>query len=904
MKKINVVVVFIFLLFQFIPQHVSAENQLSKVDKGNPAFVYSHSEEFVPLYESLDDEDAIVAELENFTPVLLLEEEKEYSLVEIVSNEGETLEEYESMSGYLLSDFLISEEEMSLLLESVHDELAHLEEEASIEEASTEKQSNEESDEVSVENEDVTEAEAVDEVVEEDMDNLRLDEEEKPETHSEEKKVKEVEAEELPTELADEEEIESTIATFSAFSMSSQMVTTSSNQQLRGIALQTTTNVVESPSSNAKVLRSYNQGHILRYSPYNSNYHVATVYLNGVAHTGYINTKDVDTVVSTQVNKEGYGLKDPTPVYSSTSLNSDILRTYNQGHLLKFKTFTTEWYEATVYIDGSPTTGYIHVNDVGNNPPVQEKEVELQGVALQAPTNVYSQTTKSSNVLRSYNKGHLLRFKEHNSQWYIATVIINGVQHTGYIHVNDVDVANGNQEQLRGVAIKDTAKVYASTSKSSAILRSYNKGHILQFRSFTSEWYQATVILNGVARTGYIHINDVGPVNQNGVSDLRGVALKSTTHVYAEASRNASSLKGYNSGQILRYRAYSASWFEATVIVNGVAQTGYIHIDDVDTADVIQKSDRGIALQQVTHVFSQPSLSSSVRRSYNQGHILQYRSFTSEWYEATVVVNGIRQTGYIHVSHVESLPLSQRTINGAANTTSTNVYTRASRNSGVLRSYTFGSRLIYRTFTSEWYEATVYINGSPQTGYIHKDDVISLQGKTIILDPGHGAHDSGGIANGMREKDVVLDISLRAETLLKNAGAEVIMTRRTDIFLTLAERAAIANNSNADIFISVHTNIFDGTAQGTETFWHGRHEREDSIKLAHALQNAVISKIGTHYRRVAEGNYHVIRETTIPSALLEVGFKDHPADAAKLRSDQYRQLSAEGIYIGVLNYFQ
>lgn len=188
-----------------------------------------------------------------------------------------------------------------------------------------------------------------------------------------------------------------------------------------------------------------------------------------------------------------------------------------------------------------------------------------------------------------------------------------------------------------------------------------------------------------------------------------------------------------------------------------------------------------------------------------------------------------------------------------------------------------------------------YISSNPKAG--------PLSGKVIVLDPGHGGRDPGASANGIVEKELVLDVALRTKKLLEDAGAIVIMTRTTDIFLELAERAAIANSSNADIFISIHANKFNGSANGTETFYHSKYERNNSSKLAHSLQSSMVSKLGTSYRRVAEGDYHVIRETTIPSALIELGFMDHSGDAAKLKQTKYRNLAAEAILEGIKNYF-
>ncbi|MBU9721748.1 MULTISPECIES: peptidoglycan-binding protein [Bacillaceae] len=196
------------------------------------------------------------------------------------------------------------------------------------------------------------------------------------------------------------------------------------------------------------------------------------------------------------------------------------------------------------------------------------------------------------------------------------------------------------------------------------------------------------------------------------------------------------------------------------------------------------------------------------------------------------------------------------------------------------------------------------VNGIADEVTLAKVEEIFSRARIIVLDPGHGAKDPGGRANGLVEKSVVLDISLRARDLLQAAGYVVIMTRSTDEYLTLEERAKIGNTSNADIFISVHANIFNGTANGTETFWNNNHKGSDSRRLAHAVQNAVVSNIGTNSRRVDQASFHVIRETKIPSILLEVGFLDHSADAGKLKQSTYRQRAAQGILEGVNEYFK
>ena len=440
-------------------------------------------------------------------------------------------------------------------------------------------------------------------------------------------------------------------------------------------------------------------------------------------------------------------------------------------------------------------------------------------------------------------------------------------------------------------------------STASSVLKSYKQGHILKFQSHNSDWYVATVYIGGKPQTGYIHVSDVDLLIDQ--QRLVGYGAVQPVNVYQSPARNTGVLKSYNRGAKLIYRTFSSQWHEATVIINGKAQTGYIHVNDVGLElPVVQTPIKGVAISKLVSVYSTTSTNSAKLKTYSQGHVLLYRPFNSAWYEATVYVNGKARTGYINRNDVENVVTKSKTVRGVAVNSPTRVYSKASTSSKTLKSYSFGKGLTYRTFTDSWYEATVYVNGKPTTGYIHKNHIVNVTGKKIVLDPGHGGSDSGAKALGIVEKTLNLDIALRTKNLLENAGFSVVMTRTTDTYVSLAGRAAIANNSNADIFISIHGNAFNGSANGVETFWYGKFEKANSIRLANLLQDNVVSKTNISHRRVAEGNYHVIRETEIPSALLEVGFIDNPSDAAKLKQSKYKQLAAEGIMLGVLDYFR
>lgn len=180
-----------------------------------------------------------------------------------------------------------------------------------------------------------------------------------------------------------------------------------------------------------------------------------------------------------------------------------------------------------------------------------------------------------------------------------------------------------------------------------------------------------------------------------------------------------------------------------------------------------------------------------------------------------------------------------------------------------------------------------------------------IQGRTIVIDPGHGGRDPGAVAFGVREKDVVLATGLILEKKLKDAGVNVIMTRSTDVFIELADRVAIAQNASADAFISLHVNAAgSNAAHGTETYWNRTNSSEESKELAEKIQKHLIQKLKTRDRGVKEANFHVIRNTQMPSVLVELGFVTNEAEAKRLATQKFHEDAAEAIFQGIVEFYR
>src|SRR5256714_13670917 len=152
------------------------------------------------------------------------------------------------------------------------------------------------------------------------------------------------------------------------------------------------------------------------------------------------------------------------------------------------------------------------------------------------------------------------------------------------------------------------------------------------------------------------------------------------------------------------------------------------------------------------------------------------------------------------------------------------------------------------------------------------------QSRTIIIDPGHGGHDRGGVpGQRISEKDKCLDVGLRLRRLLMASGYRVIMTRESDVFIPLPTRVAIANAHPGASFVSIHFNCASRSgANGIETYYY----RSDSARLAQSIHRNVVSGAPSENRGIRRRGFYVLRRTAIPSVLVECGFLTNPTEGS------------------------
>ena len=193
--------------------------------------------------------------------------------------------------------------------------------------------------------------------------------------------------------------------------------------------------------------------------------------------------------------------------------------------------------------------------------------------------------------------------------------------------------------------------------------------------------------------------------------------------------------------------------------------------------------------------------------------------------------------------------------------------------------------------------------------------------KVVYLDAGHGGYDPGASYFGISEKSLTLAIQSRVKDKLEAEGYQVVTTRTSDTYVDLTDRSRAANASESDIFVSIHINASGSSAaQGIETYYYQPYAEYPSRinatyhanptrlsmsdTLANAIQSSLINATGAQNQGVKRQTFAVLRETTSPAVLLELGFLSNPQEAARLNTSAYQETLANAIVAGIKSYYE
>jgi N-acetylmuramoyl-L-alanine amidase len=347
----------------------------------------------------------------------------------------------------------------------------------------------------------------------------------------------------------------------------------------------------------------------------------------------------------------------------------------------------------------------------------------------------------------------------------------------------------------------------------------------------------------------------------------------------------------------------------------------------VDSEQAVTKEVSKTAIITVNslNVRSEPSLNGNIVGKLQKDDTIKIISKSNDWIEITH--NG--QSGWIsdqyiqennseeivNTSNTETITSGKLTIlhNG------TNIRKRPNTQSTILDRANQGDTFETISFENDWYQIKLeneqigYVaswlvateeasrSGEAPTQISNQELGQSLKNKKIVIDPGHGGKDNGTTGyNGTLEKRITLQTAINLYHKLKEAGADVVLTRTQDRFISLPFRTNTADIQNADAFISIHyDSIKDPGVRGLSTFFYHPWQR----KLAVNIHSALIDQTNMEDRGARFGDYYVIRENNRNAVLIELGFLSNPSEELLVTSNQYQDSAATGIYEGLARYF-
>ncbi|WP_231417076.1 N-acetylmuramoyl-L-alanine amidase [Pontibacillus sp. HN14] len=321
----------------------------------------------------------------------------------------------------------------------------------------------------------------------------------------------------------------------------------------------------------------------------------------------------------------------------------------------------------------------------------------------------------------------------------------------------------------------------------------------------------------------------------------------------------------------------------------------------------------GTVVADYLNVRSEPTLRGSLKDQITEGTTVSILQTEGVWY----YIGYGSSKGWVHSDYI-----SNESTQGMITADVLNI--RSAPGESVKDQIPYGTKVMITKYSGEW----AYVSYEGSEGWAHTDYIQEtsngqlLEGKRIILDPGHGGYDNGALAidDKTQEEDINLEYSKELQQELESMGATVILTRDSDVYVELDDRAAMSEEHNADIFLSIHANtIADASVSGSELFynttpcdiqedWCDEGEQNDYPEKSKDLATSIWSEIkgvfGESPRGIDGSNhYRVNRKNTVPSVLIEIGFLSNWSDLSNIKDEAHKEKFVKNLVNGIVNYF-
>lgn len=473
-----------------------------------------------------------------------------------------------------------------------------------------------------------------------------------------------------------------------------------------------------------------------------------------------------------------------------------------------------------------------------------------------------------------------------------------------------------------GIVVSEASiNVRSGPGLSYPVITSMKKGDSVDEISRSGDWIEITV----GGESGWIAawLTKTSQQETSASPTQTAVSSVNSLNVRAQPDLSASVITKMNAGDQANILTESNGWVEVEFRGSrGFVSKEYISTNDNTISNPAPAASDVSSIEiavDVLNVRKKADLSSSKHGVVKKGEIYPVVKLVGNWVEIQLSPN---KTGWVYsfYGHLSNQTAEKKTDTSVetitVQTNGTNIRTQASTSSEVASRANAGDQLTVIAKQNDWYQVALSNGG---TGFIASWVVAAgaqdfgtqkqkgerkkgtLNGLTIVLDPGHGGNDGGTLgARKTEEKGLTLKTAELLSNHLQAAGAEVRMTRQSDVYIDLRKRVAEAHNIAADAFISIH---YDATEDNSVSGFTSYYLHDYQKELASYLNAGIGKKLTIRDRGVQPGNYLVLRENRQAAVLVELGFLSNYNEERIISTEQFREQAALGLYQGTINYF-
>ncbi|WP_409251477.1 SH3 domain-containing protein [Bacillus sp. SCS-153A] len=526
-------------------------------------------------------------------------------------------------------------------------------------------------------------------------------------------------------------------------------------------------------------------------------------------------------------------------------------------------------------------------------------------------------------VIEQVYKGEEFKVVSTENDWYKIQLNSSG---TGWVANWLVKVQSSSTSQKNGTVTDNGLRMREGPGTNFPIIDTLSKGQEVKITESSGNWYKVSI----GSQSGWVHKDYIAggaiPSQNSGSSttidheNWTGVSTVNSLNVRSSAGLNGSIIGKLNKGSKVSVTGSVSGWYRIKFGGSeGWTSSQYIEKSSSPPAKETNQGAFGKVTVYSLNVRDKASLNGRVTDSVKQNEVYEILEEKNNWYKLSLKGG---KTGWAAGWYIEKTVGSapeepaessqsgyiQILYNG------TNLRSKASTSSSIVARASAGESYAIQQQQGDWYKIALK---SGQTAYVAGwivsvsgtgqsstpvNNAGGLKGKTIVIDPGHGGRDSGTV--GYREtleKELTLSTSQLLYELLRNAGANVILTRDDDTYSSLSARVALAHYHNSDAFISVHyDSIYDSSIKGYTAYYYHSYQKE----LSQSIIDNLATTLSSRNRGVKNGNYYVLRENKQPAVLLELGYLSNPTEEALVNTHSFQDMAARSIYNGLNEYFR